>query len=214
MFNLEKITDDQAIGLAQAIVNDKTKNLRFDVNRCMMKDSEGNAPLSALLYCFAMIDFMGALYAGQGGKKDMNNKNVDTSNNAKKMSLQFLGYEYDSIEIIWQMFRHKTIHVSMPETVFEFDNRRISWELNDDNKANHLQILPRSITESGIIPIGNTRINLEYDHKFVIHIETLSNDIIKSMHKYLDALEKDKALLGKFKAAVHEIYVVKRVVKK
>lgn len=30
----------------------------------LIKDKEGYSPLSALLYCFSMIDFMGALFSG------------------------------------------------------------------------------------------------------------------------------------------------------
>ncbi len=52
----------------------------------MIKDAKGNAPLSALLYCFAMIDFMGSLYSGEGDKKNKNNKNVDTSKNTENYS--------------------------------------------------------------------------------------------------------------------------------
>ncbi len=75
---------DQAFDLAKVIIQYKSKNIQFDIDRCMKKDSLGNAPLSALLYCFAMIDFMGALFSGEGGEKDKNNKRVDTPGNSEK----------------------------------------------------------------------------------------------------------------------------------
>lgn len=206
--DLLTLSSAQAINLANVIINDKTKNLRFDVTRCMVKDKDGNAPLSALLYCFSMIDFMGSLYSGEGGNKDKNNKNVNTTKNAENYATQFLGYSQKDIKIIWQMFRHKTTHISMPETVFDYDGNKITWDLNDDDYLHHLKTIGTST--KGIIPIGNTGKRLLYDYKYVIHIPTLSEDIIKSMQKYLNSLT-DPKLVNNFKMAVNEIYAIKKV---
>ena len=198
--DLLNLSDDQAIDLASVIINDKTNNLKFDVNRCMKKDSNNyHSPLSALLYCFSMIDFFGSLYAGQG------NRNSQTVRNARNWLLDMMNYSNDSTTIIWRAFRHKTSHISMPQTVFEYDHKLISWELSPKDGSNHLQIIPFN----GDIHIGNTRQMLHFDYKFVIHIETFSEEIIASMETYLIKLkQKNPKLLDNFRKAIQDIYEI------
>ena len=46
------------------LVKDRLRTLEYDVNRCLAYDHSGYSPLPALMYCFSMVDLLGALYAG------------------------------------------------------------------------------------------------------------------------------------------------------
>jgi hypothetical protein len=61
------------------LIDDRLKSLEYDVNRCLVNDSNNYySPIPALMYCFSMIDLLGALYAG-------NAKGGDTTTNSKKI---------------------------------------------------------------------------------------------------------------------------------
>lgn len=178
-------------------------SLEYDVERCLEKKKEGNSPVPALMYCFSVIDLLGALVAGQATKGN-------TTSNSKSYLCSYMNYPSNKVDLIWDKFyRHKIIHLSIPQTAVKFiSGKIISWNLHDETQNNHLQI----IWKNEIIPIGDNCGQINIDGKFVINIRILKNDIIDSVNRsgngYLEKLKNDISLQNNFKIAINQIYEI------
>jgi len=183
--------------------NWKIQSLDYDIKRCIKKENGNSSPLPALMYCFAIIDMMGALIAGEAIKGN-------TTGNSKKYLLDFMNYPKDETNLLWdKIFRHKITHLSTPETGIRYQGKIISWNLHDENPSNHLKIIWNKET----ITIGNNCGRIKIHGKFVINIIKLKEDIIDSILRpkdgYLERLKTDKNLQKNFKTAINQIYEVR-----
>lgn len=179
-------------------------SLNYDVERCLRKENGSYSPVPGLMYCFSIIDLLGALIKGQaiGGH---------TTNNSKNYLISFMNYPVDIVDLMWEKFyRHKITHLSIPQTAVKiFSGKIISWNLHDEDPNNHLKIL----WNKEIIEIGDKCGQIHIDGKFVINIRELKNDIIDSVNRtpdgYLEKLKSDKKLQNNFEIAINQIYEVK-----
>jgi hypothetical protein len=192
--------DKQLIDFAiDFLVKDRLKSLNYDVDRCLKPDNNNsNSPLPALLYCLAMIDLLGALFKG-------NAKGRATTQNSKDYMVTFMKYSTDEAELLQQVYRHKTVHLSAPMISIIHKGKTISWKLHDTSRADHLSIN----SEKGDIDLFGCG-SIHYDGKFIVDIPTLKDDIQQSVEKkpdgYLAMLENDSSLKLNFKEAINEIY--------
>ena len=111
-------------------------SLEKDVNHCLVKPY---APMPAILWCIACIDFLGALLAGQASKKiPGTNTNVNTTENSQKYMISYMDYSQEQVELIQGIFRHKLVHLAQPGPLSLYKGKTVVWRYDHDFNPNHL----------------------------------------------------------------------------
>jgi hypothetical protein len=133
-----------------------------------------------------------------------------TIENSKKYIESFLKYPQDKQKLLWQIYRHKLVHLSQPKFAMLHEQKILGWMLNENERHNHLKI----VLEEGIVHIlPNDKIKvakIRYDGYYNISIQGLKDDIIDSVNRqpdgYLENLSKSCDLQSKFVTAINQIY--------
>jgi hypothetical protein len=92
-------TDDKDLmNFAKQFIDERLSSLDNYVKRCLPTDVDRKeglcyAPFPALLYCFSVIDLLGALYAGHA-------RSSRTIVNSKKYMKDLMSYKEDQIDIL------------------------------------------------------------------------------------------------------------------
>ena len=184
------------VAFAKRVVGERLTSLEQDVRCCLA----GNAPFPALLYCFATVDLLGALYAGNA------TSSADTSKQASAFMQKFLGYSAESCTLLLSVFRHKIVHLAQPRAVTHDGGRTISWLIAHDEPSTHLQLvaLPPGhevdVSDSWTIPVS---------HRFSVSIRTFVRDVCaaaRGPRGYLSALEQDAGLQDHFETAIEQVH--------
>ena len=114
----------------------RVETLQKDVNHCLQP---AFAPFPAILYCISTVDLMGALLAGQASKKDpLTGTNVNTTQNSKNYVQSFMGYTEDQTNLIFEIFRHKLVHLAQPRGLYSFKGKTVAWQYDHENTSSHL----------------------------------------------------------------------------
>lgn len=192
-------TKKDLLDFARKFLDERLCSLEKDVRLCVQNE----CAFPALLYCFATMDLLGALYEGDA------TGNVRTTKKAKEYMLQMMCYSGYEIDLLQKIFRHKTVHLAQPKAVI-FDNknnRTIGWRYEDPFQGRHMTLvkLPQS-TELTIL----TPQKMTCDHLFVISILKFMEDIKSSVNRkpdgYLNLLEQVDIRQNKFGNAIKQIY--------
>lgn len=192
---------NELIQFAREFVSERIRCLENDAKLCI---SDGEyplepAPFPALLYCFSVIDFLGALLAG-------NAKPGQTAKQAREYMQRFMGYTQDQAELIQGLFRHKLVHLAQPAPIVENKSRIISWRVMHDYRAKHLVLEPLRQKER----IEDTSIpSVEYDYVLYVGIWNLVEDIkfsVENPNGYLCSLERSVDLQDKFEKVIFELF--------
>jgi hypothetical protein len=190
---------------ARKLLKERIESLKKDVAICL----NGDAAFPALLYCFATIDLLGALYCGNA------KYNAPTSDQSLKFMKEVMLYPEEKAVLLLEVFRHKIVHLAQPKpSVLIRDGKYVDknrnpkplfkqiynnaylWEYHHNNRGIHLDIIP---TEKQ---------NIFY---FKISIWSLVKDIENSIfgsNGYIDKLVNDSTLRKKFERAWKEIFEV------
>jgi hypothetical protein len=188
----------ERIRFAKHFTLERLNSLDKDARYCLLDN--GKAPFPALLYCFATIDLLGALYAGDASK------NAKTAAQSVNYLRDFMHYPEKPSNLLMLMLRHKVVHLAEPRAVVEFDGAKTTWKLWHANSERHLrlELLPQPFTSQ-----LTSGIKLIADHLFEVSILDMVQDIKESVvspNGYLDKLEQDAAMQTKFDSAVAQIY--------
>ncbi|MCJ7570303.1 MAG: hypothetical protein MUO82_00275 [Candidatus Thermoplasmatota archaeon] len=189
----------ELIEYAKTYVKVKVNGLEEVVNHCLypIPGKPGlYATFPAILYCFAIINLLGALYEGNATKSARIFQ-------AKKYMQKFMNYTPDQCDLLMDQFRHKIAHLSEPKAVIESKGRYIAWEYEHNRSQKHLTI--EKLSGRSKIQI-TSRLSIGYDHVFHISIVGLVDNIKASVDLYLNELENTIALQNHFEKAVREIY--------
>jgi hypothetical protein len=185
------------------IVEDRLASLDNDIFRCVPKaqdkrETTSNAPFPAILYCFSIIDLLGALSMGSA-------RSGNTTNNSRQYILDLIKYPKDKVQLLLQIYRHKTVHLSQPKSTIFFKGKVLTWQHNENDPQKHLNIDP---TSGDLDIYGNRKVH--GDAIFIISIWKLKDDIRESVTRrsvgYIDRLRNDVKLQTNFKKAVNEIF--------
>jgi hypothetical protein len=74
---------------------------------------------------------LGALYTG-------NARSRKTIENAKKYMESFLKYPQEKLKLLWQIYRHKLVHLSQPKYAMLHEQKILGWRHNENERNNHL----------------------------------------------------------------------------
>ena len=194
---------DELIQFARTFLRDRTDALQCDVRTCTQGAS---AAFPAILYCFSTIDLLGTLLGGDA--KSPSGLTV----RAKAYARRFMHYSEDQCDLLWDIFRHKIVHLAQPRAVKEFTSKnttaskKTTWRYWHDDGAHHLKLVPLVPPVHEAVTSG---ISLQAEQLFEFSIRHLVDDIVDSIHApggYLHALTSDPILQKKFTDAVTQIY--------
>jgi hypothetical protein len=189
---------------ARNFVTTRIETLQKDVNHCLHPPY---APFPAILYCLSTIDLLGALLAGQASKRDpITRKTVNTTGNSMKYVRSFMGYTEDQTNLIFEIFRHKLVHLAQPKAVLSYKGKTICWQYEHDNTPLHLILQDLTPPQDYIIKTGWL---VKIDQVFTLGISQFVQDIRDSVLRhggYLDRLENVFILLINFRKAIEEAF--------
>lgn len=124
---------NEIITNARNFLKERTDSLKNDCDHCLFKDHP--APFPALLYCFATIDLLGALYAGDASEV------AKTTENSLKFMTGVMKYPELQAKLLQKVFRHKLTHLAQPNPVTEYNgNKYMWWECHESRRNSHLKI--------------------------------------------------------------------------
>lgn len=164
-----------------------------------------HAYFPALMLCFANLEFMGRLYGGEYVKrgkaqvKDFVDEFMDTTT-----------YSTENIDVLWDGFRHKLAHLTHPEYVYKYKQKRITWAVSEKKtivhkcqKYPHMQIRQKKgyIGEKIFKPYP-----VQYTHIIYISLPVFKSDIQKAMKDYSNKIKKDEKLQTKFDKIIKKIF--------
>lgn len=198
------------VKFAERFVDERVTSVQHDIWHCMTPvtlpfsplSPQEYAPFPALLYCFATIELLGALYAGNAAGT------AKTSKQSMEYMVRFMGYTEEQSRLLWKIFRHKMVHLSQPKSVIRDGRRLIAWQYFHREPRHpegpfHLRVRKLSKTEKLSV---TSSFSVPYDHVFSVSIEELPRDIEYSAARYLASLGHDPALQQHFEAAIRQIY--------
>ena len=190
----------ELVQYAKKFIGERLDSLEECVAKCL-SEPKPYATFPALLYCFATIDLLGALYSGNARKR-----NAPTSNQSLEYMEKFMGYTTEQSNLLQKQFRHKLVHLAQPKAVIKYNGQLISWHYWHESAENHLEI--KKFPEKQIISVTPC-LNIECDYEFNISIVHFAEDIRKSVEQpngYLASLERSQGLQVNFERALSHIY--------
>lgn len=177
---------------ARDIVIPRVESLSKDVKYCVLQN-EGQegwpAPLPALLYCFATIDLLAALYDG-------NAESFGTiSKRAKSYMTHVMNYSEDVATLLQEVFRHKIVHLAQLQPKVTLDQKVYTWRYYHCDRAQHLTVV--ELDKAAFL------------YEFRVSIWSLAEDIANSVTApggYLDRLNQRESLRKNFEIAHAQIF--------
>ena len=126
---------NRIITSARNVLKERVDSLKKDCEHCLFKDHP--APFPALLYCFAVIDLLGALYAGDASPE------AKTTKQSKDYMTGMMKYPEETAELLQKIFRHKLVHLAQPNPRTKHSGKRyLWWGCHESNRNLHLKIEP------------------------------------------------------------------------
>lgn len=182
---------DDTLLKARELLDPRVASLLKDVRYCVLRNigkEDWPAPLPALLYCFASIDLLGALYDG-------NAVSFDTiSKRAKNDMMHAMKYPEEKAKLLQEVFRHKIVHLAQLQPKVTVEGRVFTWRYDHDDRAKHLAL--RQIEKAKDV------------FEFSVSIWSLTEDIAKSVtgpDGYYERLNQRESLRANFEKAYSQI---------
>src|SRR5712691_9327938 len=138
---------DKLTAAAVELLETRVRAVENDVAICL--SGKPPAPFSALLYCFATVDLLGAFSAGDARTPGRHRgARINTGQNSRRFMRRFMGYSPAQAILLQQVYRHKLVHLAQPKLV-EYKGRIVGWEVNHGPAPEHLRMIdylpPREI---------------------------------------------------------------------
>jgi hypothetical protein len=195
--------EKELLHFATDFITGRIKLLEKSVKRCLDAPYSDTSPdpFPALLYCFSIVDLLGALLAG-------NASGTCTTRQSRDYMTQLMGYTEEQARLLQALYRHKLVHLGQPPPVIEDHHRRISWYIVHTQPMGHL--LLEKLQEKKVYSLTKSA-SFEFDHTFRVSITDLVLDIkrsVKEQRGYLDRLERSAELKRNFESAICDIYSI------
>lgn len=161
-------------------------------------------PRSVLSY----VDFLGALYGGYGGETigKTKRRNIATTRKAKTFLKDIFGEIYEPYrefgEIMYEMYRHGTVHLYRPNTLINEKGDILEWLTYKSGDKGERAGFTKY--ESKVIYVHHTiPQRFAYGrHIFPVSINLLYDDLLSAIDLYFDKLKKDKDLVKKYSEVI------------
>ena len=179
---------------------EKINSLQKDVPLCLKTD----VVFPTLLYCFAIIDFLGAVAAGNATSF------APTTAQAASYMKRFMGYNEEQVRLLQGQFRHKLVHLGEPKSIIKDAERLISWRYWYDKADVHLKLVPFGSVEWHMpwalaVSFG---VMFPVDYEFNVSITHFTSDIATSalgQGGLIAQMQRDVSLRRNVRTALHQI---------
>ena len=126
---------NNTITTARNFLKEKINSLKKDCEQCLF--SKHPAPFPALLYCFSVIDLLGALFSGNA------EDSAPTTQQSKDFITGVMKYPDEVAELMQKVFRHKLVHLAQPNPMTKYKGKQyLWWFCHESNRNKHLKIEP------------------------------------------------------------------------
>lgn len=160
------------------------------------------------------VDFLGSLYHGYNGLRDSRGRRIIAKSSYAKTFLKEVFSKVDTLyrdcsDLLYEMYRHGTIHLYQPKEFFDSQNRRISWytykgprqamlelKINVGGQQRTLRIRGRHLTP---LHVGNQHWILP------ISINCLYEDLRDAIDKFVEMLRQNGSLVSKWNSTAQAI---------
>lgn len=160
-------------------------------------------PRSVLSY----VDFLGALYCGYKGETvgKKGRRSIATPSKAKQFIKGVFGEIYEPYgdfgEIMYEMYRHGTVHLYRPNTLINEKGDILEWFIYKGERKGFQKYERKIIFVHHMIPQ-----RFVYNrHIFPISINLLYDDLISAIDLYFERLKKDKELRKNYSEVVNAL---------
>ncbi len=180
--------------------DDLKASIRNDIGPVVQPRPEGGyfaVPRSVLSY----VDFLGALYGGYGGDTDRSGRRrIATSEKAIRFIKDVMGevdelYQRNGV-LLYEMFRHGTVHLYRPHELRRSDGRVLSW-LAYKGPREHWVNVPRALKVRHLQPV---RRNGNSDW-LPVSITCLYDDLLLAVDVFWRKLQSDPHLVANWHSA-------------
>lgn len=165
------------------------------------KNPEGGyfgVPRSVLSYA----DFLGALYGGYKGEPNAKRRRIATPEKAKQFIRDIFGDIDESYrdygDILYEMFRHGTVHLYRPNTLINNKGKLLEWMAYKGDRKCFQKYESRVIFVHHMQPMSFHGVR----HLFPISINLLYSDLVQAIDIYFDKIKADDKLVEKYSEVV------------
>lgn len=174
------------------INNHIVKSIKNDIRPLLKtknEDGEIGGYFAVPVLVFTLVEYLGVLYAGKDSKKSGSEKAVTF---IRKYFGQ-INLRYEEIGgLLYDMFRHGSVHEREPKHYIYPDNNAFGWELaKDEKELKHLTI--------------------DKGFHLVLSIDDLYDDLLKSVQLFSYDLKRSIGLRAKFIGAYNQMKKPKKV---
>jgi len=210
-------TDAEVVAFAKRFLRGRAWDFKKNLDICLTAQANNfnkrdHAYMPGLLMTIAFIELLGRLYAGDV-------KNPGAGNHLLAYMRRFISpgrYSDADLRLLYVGFRHKIAHLSHPYVVLDTTREqswlrlppmRVVWSIYAAPRRPPIRLL----REVGVIRSQPTPgLNgIAYDHRIHISITSLARDArnsLKGPNGYIAAIEKDSAVMRKFKHCMTAFY--------
>jgi len=211
MSNFE--SDTQRAKFARGFIGNRLYGFRKDIRVCLTQDKRTgeSAFFPALITCIAMLELLSGMYNG-----DLTHYHtLERILKFRKLFMDKRVYTPLLTKILYTVMRHKVAHLTHPYYVTDTRNERylrdykkqmrITWSISNGASQQAIQLIAEkgTVTRSPRPPWP-----VIYDHRLMIHLRTLSDDISNAADAYGTALSasKNKILRNRFEETMKFFY--------
>lgn len=199
------------VSFAKRFLRMQVLRFRKDISVCLRgrrlrpREPLTHAYFPGLMTCIAFVDLLSGLYAGK-----IDGHSVGELKSFVKQFMDKYAYDDDTLDILYQMFRHKVAHLAIPYAVFDTHakggplksrpRRLLTWTVHAGRRKPSIKIEPLASAKQ--IQHDPTPWDTYYDHRVSISVKSLATDIVKSIYGptgYLHCLRTDAAARARFK---------------
>jgi hypothetical protein len=200
------VSTKDLIDFAEKFLHERIESLEKDVMGCI----KNAAPFPGLLYCFSIVDLLGALYEGNvSGDVRKYGYHAGTTRIAREYMMKMMNYAAYETKLLQRIFGHKTVHLGQPKAMIldRTNKKKIGWALENTYSGKHmlLQKLPYPQKAKILMPYDMT-----VDHVLIVSIQRFMQDIKDSVNKtplgYMELVKQTNIYQEKFETAVEQIY--------
>jgi hypothetical protein len=180
---------------------DLKRSIENDIRPILQPEKEEGGyfgvPRSVLCY----VDFLGALYCGYQGEKFRNGKKrIAISWKACRFIREILGsvdslYE-DNGDLLYEMYRHGTVHLFSPNELKGRDGRVISWLLHKQGRQASIPVDGEHLEVRHLQPV-----EFKGCHRLPVSIVCLCDDLNAAIDELRGRLDDRPVLLRRWNSA-------------
>ncbi len=208
-------SNDLAIAVSR--IDTRISSLRNDVRLCLLPKEaefaearkslhEGTriqmAPFPAMMVCLSTLDYFVSLQSGKNGKSPNNVKDQDRKNFVKSFS----SIPEDKVFLLFEVFRNKIVHLSMPYSITRIGGKAVGWILDEhESPDHHLKIIDHAAANNILKPES---IRDDVTSVLYVSIPMLSEDVAQSGTRYAAALLRDSTLQSNYSVVMKDIHPI------